>query len=247
MTTGEKLTKLRKENGYTQEQLADLLKVSRQAVSRWESDLAFPETEKLIRIAKLYDVSLDYLLLEDSEAGKKEETRLFGSRGTYEYKSRFQIKGLPLVHICLNQRKIAKGFIAVGYRSIGVVSLGLLSLGFISFGVISLGIFSAAALAVGMIALGGIAVGILAAGSIAVGLLALGAIAIGQVSGGALAVGQYFAFGDYAQALVAVGKTQIYGQYSFSYPLTEPEAIRTAVLSHIPQGYQWFCFMLLHL
>lgn len=141
MTTGEKLTKLRKEKGYTQEQLADLLKVSRQAVSRWESDLAFPETEKLIRIVKLYDVSLDYLLLEDSEAGKKEETRLFGSRGTYEYKSRCQIKGLPLVHICLNQRKIAKGFIAVGYRSIGVVSLGLLSLGFISFGVISLGIF----------------------------------------------------------------------------------------------------------
>lgn len=177
MTTGEKLTKLRKEKGYTQEQLADLLKVSRQAVSRWESDLAFPETEKLIRIAKLYDVSLDYLLLEDSEAGKKEEPRLFGSRGTYEYKSRFQIKGVPLVHICLNQRKIA----------------------------------------------------------------------IGQVSGGALAVGQYFAFGDYAQALVAVGKTQIYGQYSFSYPLTEPEAVRTAVLSHIPQGYQWFCFMLLHL
>ena len=45
MTLGEKMAKLRKEQNYTQEQLAQLLGVSRQAVSRWESDLAYPETE----------------------------------------------------------------------------------------------------------------------------------------------------------------------------------------------------------
>ena len=53
MTLGDKLTKLRKENNYTQEQLAELLGVSRQAISKWESDTAYPETEKLLRLGEL--------------------------------------------------------------------------------------------------------------------------------------------------------------------------------------------------
>lgn len=43
MTLGDKISKLRKENNYTQEQLADILGVSRQAISKWESDLTYPE------------------------------------------------------------------------------------------------------------------------------------------------------------------------------------------------------------
>lgn len=62
MTTGEKLTNLRKKEGFTQEELADKLNVSRQAVSKWEQNQAFPETEKLVQLSKLYGVSLDYLL-----------------------------------------------------------------------------------------------------------------------------------------------------------------------------------------
>ena len=62
MTCGEKIQKLRKDCGYTQEDLADILNVSRQSVSRWESDIAFPETEKLITLAKLFKCSIDYLL-----------------------------------------------------------------------------------------------------------------------------------------------------------------------------------------
>ena len=62
MTTGEKLQSLRKQNNYTQEELADIMNVSRQSVSRWESDIAFPETEKLITLSKLYKCSIDYLL-----------------------------------------------------------------------------------------------------------------------------------------------------------------------------------------
>lgn len=67
MTLGDKLSKLRKENNYTQEQLADVLGVSRQAVSKWESDITYPETEKLIRISKLFHCTTDYLLLEEEE------------------------------------------------------------------------------------------------------------------------------------------------------------------------------------
>lgn len=62
MTIGEKLAQLRKQQHYTQEQLADLLDVSRQAVSKWESDISLPETYKLIQLAKLYDITLDELI-----------------------------------------------------------------------------------------------------------------------------------------------------------------------------------------
>jgi transcriptional regulator with XRE-family HTH domain len=67
MTTGEKLAALRKKKGITQEHLAELLQVSRQSVSRWEMDVAFPETEKLIKLARLLECSIDFLLNENLE------------------------------------------------------------------------------------------------------------------------------------------------------------------------------------
>lgn len=72
MTTGEKLAMLRKGNNITQEQLAQLLGVTRQSVSRWEMDLAFPETEKLIRLSKLFSCSIDFLLSE-AVRGERQE------------------------------------------------------------------------------------------------------------------------------------------------------------------------------
>lgn len=62
MALGDKLSKLRKENNFTQEQLADILGVSRQAVSKWESDTAYPETDKLIQLSNIFSVSIDYLI-----------------------------------------------------------------------------------------------------------------------------------------------------------------------------------------
>ncbi|MBQ7776114.1 MAG: pyridoxamine 5'-phosphate oxidase family protein [Lachnospiraceae bacterium] len=67
MTTGEKLAVLRKKKELTQEQLAEILNVSRQSVSRWEMDAAFPETEKLIKLSKLMECSIDYLLNDDMQ------------------------------------------------------------------------------------------------------------------------------------------------------------------------------------
>lgn len=62
MKTGEKISFLRKKKGYTQEHMAEILEVSRQSVSRWEIDMAFPETEKLIKLSRLLECSIDYLL-----------------------------------------------------------------------------------------------------------------------------------------------------------------------------------------
>ena len=65
MTFGEKLQKLRTRAGLSQDQLAKLLDVSRQAVSKWERNEAMPEVEKLVRISRQFGVSTDYLLLEE--------------------------------------------------------------------------------------------------------------------------------------------------------------------------------------
>lgn len=61
MDFGEKLQNLRKENGFSQEQLAEKLNVSRQAVSKWESG-ALPDVDNIVKISSFFDCSLDYLL-----------------------------------------------------------------------------------------------------------------------------------------------------------------------------------------
>ncbi len=66
MTFGEKIQKLRREAGLSQESFAEQLGVSRQAVSKWETDRGYPETEKMIRISKLFHVTLDYLLDDEN-------------------------------------------------------------------------------------------------------------------------------------------------------------------------------------
>ena len=63
----EKLYKLRKNSGLSQEQLAEKLNVSRQAISKWESGTAVPESEKLVTISNYYGVSVDYLLKDQEE------------------------------------------------------------------------------------------------------------------------------------------------------------------------------------
>lgn len=67
MTLGEKLKVLLKDNGMTQEDLAERLEVSRQAVGKWVNDKGMPEVGKLIQISDLFGVSMDYLLKECCE------------------------------------------------------------------------------------------------------------------------------------------------------------------------------------
>ena len=69
MSIGSKLAQARKAANLTQEQLAERLGVTRQAVSRWESDGAYPETDKIVRMARLLNVSCDYLLRDDIAVG----------------------------------------------------------------------------------------------------------------------------------------------------------------------------------
>ena len=105
MTFGEKLSKLRKEYNYTQEQLADILGVTRQSISKWESDIAYPETEKLIKLGRLFECSMDYLLSEDvtekqgaqvGQAPPKESLWEAFKKQLHERKSDTMVLGMPL-------------------------------------------------------------------------------------------------------------------------------------------------------
>lgn len=66
MILAEKITKLRKQQGWSQEELAARLDVSRQAVSKWESMASMPDLDKILKMSALFDVSTDYLLKDDA-------------------------------------------------------------------------------------------------------------------------------------------------------------------------------------
>ncbi|QLL67589.1 helix-turn-helix domain-containing protein [Lactobacillus johnsonii] len=62
MRLGQKITELRKKNNLSQEGLAEKMNVSRQAVSKWESDQSIPDIEKIVNLSELFGVTTDYLL-----------------------------------------------------------------------------------------------------------------------------------------------------------------------------------------
>lgn len=91
MTLGEKLYRLRSEKGLSQEALGDMLGVSRQSVSKWETDQSLPELEKVVAISELFKVSTDYLLkgnVERPEIFIPETENVRSKRPHYEYKSK---------------------------------------------------------------------------------------------------------------------------------------------------------------
>lgn len=248
MNFGDKLAKLRKEQNYTQEQLAALLGVSRQSVSKWESNTAYPETEKLIRLSDLFGYSLDYLLKDvpdkapDAEPAPVLSPYLHNMLCGFERKSSKQIRGIPLYHINVGLGRTAHGIFAVGLVSRGVFSVGLLSAGVFSLGIVSVGLLAIGTLAAGLIACGSIAVGALAFGSIAAGLFACGACAVGAFSVGSAANGFFAAKGDYATGRVAIGKTEVYGEIFQKLGRlsgAEKETARTLLMETTPFWLRW--------
>ena len=72
----EKLTQLRKNKGLSQLELAEMMGVSRQAVSRWENGLSVPSTDKLKQLSDLYSVSLDSLLSNSEETATSQNPEI---------------------------------------------------------------------------------------------------------------------------------------------------------------------------
>lgn len=82
MGFSENLRQIRRERGISQEELAEQLKVSRQAVSKWEQGNGYPEVEKLLLLSEVLSVSLDRLMSLNTEAGGEERAGAKGSGQT---------------------------------------------------------------------------------------------------------------------------------------------------------------------
>ncbi len=245
MTCGEKIAAERKKRNMTQDDLAEVLGVTRQAVSRWESNAAYPETEKLVRLAELFDLDLNYLLKDGAEPKPESCGGFAPERFHYQYTSKAHIGKLPLV--CVNIGfgfYKARGVIAVGNAAAGVVSIGLCSAGVFSAGLLSFGLLALGCIAAGGVALAAVALGMLAVGAVACGLVSFGALSVGAFSAGALSVGGYFAMGDVAWAKIALGMTSAHGQFAFasgvqgafSYDKAE---VAAALSQTVPPVFGW--------
>jgi transcriptional regulator with XRE-family HTH domain len=74
MNVGEKIQQLRRAGGLSQEQLAEMVGVSRQAISKWETGQSSPEIEKILAISKVFSISTDELLGNDNAGGAETAT-----------------------------------------------------------------------------------------------------------------------------------------------------------------------------
>jgi len=75
MTLGEKLKDIRKRFGLSQEQLAEIMNVSRQAITKWETDKGMPDVMNLQELAKVFGVTVDYFLNDEGTAAVKTMTK----------------------------------------------------------------------------------------------------------------------------------------------------------------------------
>ncbi|WP_315122128.1 helix-turn-helix transcriptional regulator [uncultured Clostridium sp.] len=77
MELSERLQQLRKLANYSQEQLAEMLCISRQAISKWESGQSNPDINNIIKLSEIYNVSTDYILMgKDNNSNQLESNQL---------------------------------------------------------------------------------------------------------------------------------------------------------------------------
>ena len=257
MAFQERLSRLRRERGLSQEDLGEAVGVTRQAVQKWESGGSRPDMDNLTLLAQFFGVSLDYLITgrENPAAAQPAQTIInnyYRHRWEYEYKSRRTLWGLPLVHIHLCERGFAaaRGVVAIGNVAVGIVSLGIFSAGVVSLGCISLGaLLAVGCLAVGTLAVGGAAAGVVALGGFACGWLALGGLARGVYAAGGVASASRIAIGGVAQAPLAIGAAAEGARTISIIPgeSISPEtraAIREAVAAALAGRHPWLLELL---
>lgn len=87
MKLSEKIIELRKAKGMTQEELAAICNVSRQSISKWEADIALPETEKLLILGEVFHVSMDVLLKDELSISEVKEVHSCGNNAVGKKKA----------------------------------------------------------------------------------------------------------------------------------------------------------------
>lgn len=84
MSLGEKLLKLRKKKGLSQEEVADILHVTRQTVSKWETDQSMPDFDKVVPICNLYEISTEELFHDEVSTPREVEEVRIENTTTYQ-------------------------------------------------------------------------------------------------------------------------------------------------------------------
>lgn len=254
MNFSDRLFRLRRERGISQEELAEVVGVTRQAVQKWESGASRPDMDNLTALARYFQVTLDWLITGEEQAPPPEgpertviEKHYYHRRWEYEYKSERTLWGLPLVHVHLCERGFAraKGILAVGNVATGLVSVGIFSAGVLSLGVLSLGLLlSVGCLSAGLISLGGFSAGLIALGGFAWGWLAIGGIAGGVYAAGGVAMASEIAVGGVAQGRLAIGSA-VSGAKTIGITPGQPvdpavrQTIRSAVTAALDGRLGW--------
>ena len=90
MTIGERLTNERKKLGLTQEDLGAKLNISRQAISKWESDISLPDTANLIKLSSLFSCSIDYIRNGTEDEEERETVMDDENKKTFTFRPRIK-------------------------------------------------------------------------------------------------------------------------------------------------------------
>ncbi len=209
----ERLFDLRRQAGLSQEELANLVGVTRQAVQKWEAGTSRPDMDNLVSLADYFKVSLDFLVTGKEPTPPPASTVVNNyyndspEHWHYEYKSKRTLFGLPLVHVNFgHDSRWARGIVAIGNVATGFVALGGVAFGLLTLGGVSIGLLLAlGALSVGAVSIGGVSLGLLAWGGIVMGWLSVGGVSLGVYAAGGAAVGSQVAVGGAAAAPLAIG------------------------------------------
>lgn len=114
MILADKITDLRKKNGWSQEELASQLGVSRQAVSKWESASSIPDLDKIIKMSNIFEVSTDYLLKDSIEEESENKEILKGDIVEVRAEEKIQMISMETANSYLSLLRNVSSKIALG-------------------------------------------------------------------------------------------------------------------------------------
>lgn len=218
MNFAQNLIQLRKQRGLSQEELAEILNVSRQAVSKWEAGINMPDIPKLIAIADEFGINLDDLV---RSSFKEKNKGFYPTRRGADCKADFFTEGAQAatesssgtINIVSGGKilKVGSGstiYLKNEYEYVSKIKIGKLPLVHIhtgNGGQCARGIIAIGNIAFGALAVGGFSLGLFSFGGVSIGLLlSLGGMAVGGVSLGGFSIG-LLAFGGCALGMGAFG------------------------------------------
>jgi len=235
MTLGEKIYSLRVKNGLSQEAFGEKLGVSRQSVSKWETDQSVPELDKIVMISELFTVTTDYLLKESAAepaSGQWKGTTAAGGPGQWNGVSTAaegfgqwtKASGAEQAsdvwgessdteqdaYECRGRAVVKRGFSYEykskrSWRGMPLVHVNI-GFGRSAKGVIAIGLAAKGIVAIGLAGLGVITLAPVGIGLLlSAGIVAIGGIALGDFAIGVVAIGA-FCVGIFSMGALAVGQ-----------------------------------------